>query len=559
MKFMVDANIRAVPRPKNTVVVDTGHVGLRQYAVRERAGYSITSGKNVGPRNGKVIGYIYRGAFVPKEVALEASSDESSVYNNVPRMLQYGAAALIHKVCADIYDDLLKVFTFEDSNRLMTIAALRATRPGTAADRYEDKASLSYLSVLYPCRGLECNRIKSFLRQLGSRAKRIADFYSLRMARVSSEHYIFIDGIYMRDAVDINFLLENVQYDFSQRKGFSVLYAYAPHLHEPLCSKVYPSGSPNVYPGGHPNVESFHDFIEENRITKGILVIDESMPFDKLKDVIDAHEDLHYLASVKSNDALLKQYSTMNCDKYATSLSGKQIIYKKVRLDDGRFLYAIRDCKSSNAERSKELHNLLDEDSTAEQAPLNEQHELLDDASITSPEFLNGQCEAYDEESSPYVDLNKGYAALGQTATFVSDLDLDSLLILDYYESRSNLSTVFNHFKNTLDLDITQDQSIYAVIGNEFINSLTAMMTCRILNAFKKLEAEYGKLPYSVSECLEDLGDIDRYSSAPFRGDVNDGYWNLSEPNSTFRLLVELDLAADCTGTVARKKRSDKE
>ena len=36
--MMVPESIRSVPRPTNTVVVDSGHNGALRYAVRERAG-----------------------------------------------------------------------------------------------------------------------------------------------------------------------------------------------------------------------------------------------------------------------------------------------------------------------------------------------------------------------------------------------------------------------------------------------------------------------------------------------------------------------------------------
>ena len=43
--MMVPESIRSVPRPTNTVVVDSGHNGALRYAVRERAGVNLRDRK----------------------------------------------------------------------------------------------------------------------------------------------------------------------------------------------------------------------------------------------------------------------------------------------------------------------------------------------------------------------------------------------------------------------------------------------------------------------------------------------------------------------------------
>ena len=58
--------IREVPRPVNTVVIDNGKDGPTRYAVRERKGVQYVSGGNPQPQNGRVIGHIVDGVYVPK-------------------------------------------------------------------------------------------------------------------------------------------------------------------------------------------------------------------------------------------------------------------------------------------------------------------------------------------------------------------------------------------------------------------------------------------------------------------------------------------------------------
>lgn len=62
----VPAEIRAVPRPKNTVIDDSGRDGPKRYAVRERSYSKYVAGGNPQPHNGKVIGHIIDMKYVPK-------------------------------------------------------------------------------------------------------------------------------------------------------------------------------------------------------------------------------------------------------------------------------------------------------------------------------------------------------------------------------------------------------------------------------------------------------------------------------------------------------------
>lgn len=51
----VPAEIRAVPRPVNTIVDDSGTNSPKRYAVRQRASSKYIPGGNPQPKNGKVI------------------------------------------------------------------------------------------------------------------------------------------------------------------------------------------------------------------------------------------------------------------------------------------------------------------------------------------------------------------------------------------------------------------------------------------------------------------------------------------------------------------------
>ena len=94
----VPASIRAVERPSNTIIEDNGRDGPNRYAVRLRAGVKYVPGGNPQPRNGKVIGHIVDGKYVPVN---------APVADAKPEMLQYGASAFVYSVSADLIEDLL--------------------------------------------------------------------------------------------------------------------------------------------------------------------------------------------------------------------------------------------------------------------------------------------------------------------------------------------------------------------------------------------------------------------------------------------------------------------
>ena len=190
---MVPEHVRAVSRPVNTVVVDSKSKGAKRYLVRERAGYKTSKGHYSGPRNGKVIGYIIDGAYVPRQEEIKR------VTQNSRSVMQYGAPAFVANKCKDIHQDLLLCFDPEDANRIMTIASLRVIDPGIACNRYLSKSQGSFLSVFYPCVGLTKNAVSQFIQHLGMSIEARKNFYGYRLAHVTESQNIFIDGVLKQD------------------------------------------------------------------------------------------------------------------------------------------------------------------------------------------------------------------------------------------------------------------------------------------------------------------------------------------------------------------------
>ena len=144
--------IREVARPVNTIVIDNGKDGPTRYAVRERKGVQYVSGGNPQPRNGKVIGHIIDGVYVPRT---------QSVSNAMPDMLSYGSAAFVRSVSSDLLSELLNVYDAKDAYCIMAIASLRVIKPEITASRlgtHYKRTFVSHSCGKCCCRSSHCHR-----------------------------------------------------------------------------------------------------------------------------------------------------------------------------------------------------------------------------------------------------------------------------------------------------------------------------------------------------------------------------------------------------------------
>ena len=74
----VPEEIRKVKRPVNTIVEDNRNSGSGEYSVRERVCVEYVKGGNPRPKNGKVVGHITNGVYVP--IVDGVQKDETDMY-----------------------------------------------------------------------------------------------------------------------------------------------------------------------------------------------------------------------------------------------------------------------------------------------------------------------------------------------------------------------------------------------------------------------------------------------------------------------------------------------
>lgn len=481
----VPAEIRAVERPKNTVVLNTGRIGPKQYPVRERLGVTYIYHGNPQPRNGKVIGHIFGGQFIPIQPRPAVNGADS---------LSFGSSALVYSVIGDVENDLYAEMDIKDAQLTLVAAMLRVIKPRIVLSRYSTYYNLTYVSQFFPGLSLSANAIEDIEKRLGEDAELRRRIFQRRLDRVASGHKIAIDGTLKQDTSTVNSLSA---YSHKARikgcRDVSVLYAYDVDSHEPICSQIFPGNSIDAV--------SYREFIKTNNITKGLILADKGFPPSKIEKELCNNNDLHYLTPIKLNDKRIAKYNMLEPVDVVNGL-GKPVTCKKQKLPCGRFLYAFRDIGLAGAQDAHYIDKAIKD-------------------------------ESYDAKK--YLKSKDRFGII----VFESDQDLDPVDVYRCYESRWEIELVFRYYKSDVELDKTGAQADFEVIGSEFINFIATILTCRIIDKM----SQCGVLDnLSYKTVMDDL--FTAFRKVGHETDVieNDDYWVHTLPKA-MKSLVALKLA----------------
>jgi len=492
----VPAEIRAVPRPINTIVDDSGKDSPKRYSVRQRSSSKYVPGGNPQPRNGKVIGHIINYKYVPLQ-------DTTAVRE--PDMLSYGASALVKSVSKDLFEDLLQVYPINEACSIMSMATLRVIKPKITLARMSTHYNRTFVCKDYPGAAMSKNTLGTLLQRIGQDGRKRKAFYQLRMASVAKDHHIAIDGTLKQDNSDVNDLSA---YSYKARtKGcreVSVIYAYDIEQMEPLCAEVFPGNSIDA--------SSYSAFIRDNDIRKGIIVADKGFPPSKISEELKERPELHFLTPIKRNDLRIKDNGMLSFEGVLEGVEG-HIVYKKKQIKGGRFLYSYRDARKAAIEEADYLSKAEDKGN-----------------------FNSGK---YSQKTAVFG-----------TIVFESDLDLDPRTAYLCYDDRWLLELVFHHYKSDECLDKTNVQGDFSVIGSEFVNFISTVITCRIIRKATKA----GLLKQmSYGELMDDLSSAWRRADAPSEPKSDDNYW-VHTLQTVFAELEALELSKPVTKPEPKKR-----
>ena len=479
----IPEEIRAIPRPKNTVVIAYGK-NKNLYAVRQRTGCIYKNGRRL-PVSGEIIGHIINNEYVPLTVTPITPVSQSPI-----ELKGWGAVALANSVAASLLDELCTVYSRSDALKIYCVALLRVCNPGIKDRELKDAYEESFLSELYPNVALSKNTICVFWKNLGKAYSRIVSYMSLRVAAVEAGHHLIIDGTLKANQSTVNTLSE-----FSRKarvkgsKDISILYAYDLETMEPICSKCFP--------GNMIDSTAYESFLAEYKIKKGIIVGDKGFPSSCAIEHFEKNVDLHYLNPLKRDSRYI---TPCNLLIYTGQLPGHEtVMYKKAKANDceNKWLYSFRYAEQAYKEESSWLHRSAE----------NEDFDISD----------------YDKES-----------LLFGTLILESDLDMTPLDAFLAYESRWEIELVMRYYKQACEFDETRVHNDYSIIASEFCNLLASIITHRLLVLFdrtrlleKRTYREIMKILRKAKKCrMDDNGD-----------------WNLVKMNpSQIKILQELNL-----------------
>ena len=487
----VPEEIRKVPRPRNTIVEDSGTDGTYRYAVRERSRVIYEPGMNPRPVNGKVIGHIIDLAFHPLTVKSKTGADG-------PADLSYGGSAFVHSVSADLLTDLEGSFNTADAMLIMTIASLRAIKPDIASNRYGSEYKRTFLSVFYPGMSLSKNSICTFLQNLGmDRAKRQA-FIKKRIDAVCEQDHIAIDGTLKQDTSSVNgFSAFSYKGRVRGVKDISILYAYSIETQEPICAEVFP--------GNCIDAAAFKEFIQHNNLTKGLILADKGFPLRAIEDELKNRPMLHYLLPLKRNDSRIKKYGMLKFNKAIIYGGRTKILCRKVKMEHGSFLYSYQDLTRESLEKN----------SYVERAALSANQDI---------------------DVKKYERKREVFGVI----VFESDQDLDLLTIYKCFAERWGIECLFDMYKHDEDLTKTEVQNEFYVRGSEFIDLIATTITARCV---KKADQAGLLRNITYRSLLSDLDQLYRAVDAPREVKMDDGGWT-HHFKEGLEELVELGLCA---------------
>ena len=428
----IPQHILSVDRPKNTVVIAYGK-DKNLYAVRQRIGCRNVDGRHL-PVNGPTIGHIIDGVYIPLETPTRANVSVSPI-----DLKDWANVVLCDRLFVGIQEELAAVYSRQDAMKIYCIAILRVCDHGIRDYELKEAYETSFLSELYPGVALSKNTVSTFLNDLGKTVTRIVQFMRNRTAAVSMDHHLLVDGTLKSDESKVNSLS-----DFSRKartkgtRDISVLYAFDLEEMEPICSKCFP--------GNMLDATAYKAFLSENRITRGIIVGDKGFPESAAHEYFAANPELHYLNPVKRNSKLIERHNMLDFTGILPGYEG--ITFRKEKCTGAdKWLYSFRDSSKAAKEEQDWLRR----------AKKNKTYSL---------EVLR--------------EKQKSFG----TIVLECDLNLPAETAYKAYEKRWEIEIVMRFYKSACEFDETHVQDDYSVIGSEFCDFLSTLLTFRLIKAF---------------------------------------------------------------------------
>ena len=430
----IPKEILAVKRPKNTFVVAYGK-NKDRYGVRQFIGCRYDKGRH-NPIKGPTIGHIVGGKYVPIPDATENS--ESGI-----DLVDWANVQLCDNVFKDVLDELRQVFTESEALKIYGISILRVTNPGIKDYELKEAYDSSFLATIYPAMALTKNTVCELHSTIGKSYSRILSFMRMRANKIGADDSVLIDGTLKSNESKVNSLS-----DFSRKaklkgsRDISIIYAFDLALYEPICSKCYPG---NMLDG-----TAQDDFLTESGITNGVLVGDKGFHAVSMEDADTKNPNMHHLIPIRRNSRYYEEYRLTEYDGVLECR--ESIMFKKVHIKKtNKWLYAFRDANRAALEEKAYMAR------TKKDGTFN------------------------------HADFEKARKTFG-TIAFECDFNTTPLDVYRMYEERWEIELVMRYYKTACEFDETRVHDDYSVIGSEFCDFLSTVLTFRLIKKFDAAE-----------------------------------------------------------------------
>jgi len=476
---MVPESIRKIKRPANTIVQATKNPNV--YMVIKRIGCKYVEGRRI-PINGSVIGHIIDGKYVEKQ-----EPGKKRISTREIHLLRYGSVAFADSVGESLYDSLKKNFHPKDAENIYCLALLRAAFGDIKDYQIQDRYEKSWACRILPGCAVSRNSVSKLLSDLGKSYDLLVSFMKQRIKEaVGEETRILIDGMLKNDSSKVDsFSGFSYKGRIKGTKDMSILAAVDAKRKEPLAIKIYP--------GNLPDAANIADFIEEFSIEGGLEISDKGIPLEKAK-VQFSDGKVGFLHPVRRNS---KKQEKLGLFKTLSPLKTEEgtLLASKAKDDrDGYFYYLFRDIPRARKEES--------------------------DYVLHGSKKGNFDSTGYEEKSKTFG-----------TICFVSNMDLDTKDVYEYYKTRWEIELIFRTYKGILDMNTTREHDNYTTIGSEFVNYLSTIMACRMKNRITE-EGLFGS--FTFRDVMERLNDCIKTSE-----DENGDDWKLCSLSKKDRELLD--------------------
>ena len=425
--------------------------------VKEQNGKYMVIKRTSVMKNGKptpvelgVIGHIVDGKYVAKQKRLNISTIEFK---------EFAGSTLAYRLSKDVLDMLLEVYNVEQAKEIYTYALIRAIHGDVPDKEIGHFYHESFVSEYMPKVGVSKNTICVLLQSIGANLSTIQQFMRNRIKSVTATDEVVIDGMHKINNSSVNSFSN---FSFKSRlkgsKDIGIMYAFNPKTGEPLASKVYA--------GNMLDSTTLSDFVKYFDIQEGVILGDKGF-FTKENAKMLNNESIQFLFPLKRNALVIDELNLLDFENRLETRD-ERILIKKVKKGNTHY-YAFKNLELESQQKATKFESLSKTD--------------------------------FDMQAYREFEKEAG------TIVFETNIDLDPNLIYEMYERRWDIEVMFNYYKNIVDLSHTRKHKDISIIGNEFVNFITILISTRIKKYMRSLELH--KL-YSYKGLFKILNSINK-------------------------------------------------